>query len=140
MALVRFVSSRQAQEEPDGPAALSPWPMEATAKAAAIVRLRTAVAGRTLNDDGAADALGATASALVQRYAPGAPQACRDEAVIRAAGYLAGSDFGAFLQEPTSVGGKDGGRYVTNHASLFRNSGAAALLAPWRVRRAGAIG
>ena len=36
--------------------------------------------------------------------------------MIRFAGYLAGSDYGAFRKEPSSVGGQDGGEYVTNHA------------------------
>ena len=43
--------------------------------------------------------LGAVASALVEQYVPAAPQALRDEAVVRFAGYLAQSDFGAIPKE-----------------------------------------
>lgn len=121
--------------------ALSPWPptTSAAARTAAVARLRQAVAGRTLDSEDAANALGECAAALVENYAPGAPQAVKDEAVIRFAGYLAQSDFGAIASE-------QGGpaplqfEYVTNHANAFRNSGAAMLLTRWRVRRAGAIG
>ena len=59
---------------------------------------------------------------MVENYAPGAPQAIRDEACIRIVGYLVNSDYGGFRKEPTSVGGQDGGEYVTNHAPAFRNS------------------
>ena len=119
--------------------ALTPWPpaTSVAGRAAAVARLREAVAGRTLDSDDAANALGEAASAVVEQYAPGAPQALRDEAVVRFAGYMAQSDFGAIAKEdigPRSV------EYVTNHAAMFRNSGAAALLSRWRVRRAGAIG
>ena len=78
------------------------------------------------------------ASAMVEAYAPGAPQALKDEALIRFAGYLAGSDFGGIVSE-NSVGSAQV-EYVTNHAAMFRNSGAAALLTGWRIRRAGSIG
>ena len=87
--------------------------------------------------DETTNSLGEMASALVERQAPGAPQAIRDEAVIRFAGYVSQSDFGGIAKE--SVGPMDT-EYVTNHAAMFRNCGAAALLSRWRVRRAGAIG
>ena len=119
---------------------LSPWPETPMAKASAVARLREAIAGRAEYSDEAADSLGAAASARVQEDAPGAPQALRDEAVIRFAGYLANSDYGGFVKEPASVGGKYGGEYVTNHANAWRNSGAAMLLTRWKIRRAGAIG
>lgn len=138
MALVRFVAGAQAQSEaPDGPTVLSPWPSEATAKAAAIERLREAVGSRSKSDN-AADALGSAASAMVEREAPGAPQAVKDEAVIRLAGYWAQSDFGG-IESETSVGGKVVS-YFRPPASAFRYSGAKGLLAMWRIRRAGIIG
>lgn len=120
--------------------ALSPWPptTSVVARTAAVARLREAVAGRTLDSDDAANHLGEVASATVEDYAPGAPQAVKDEAVIRFAGYLAEADYGAITSEST-VGSKQI-EYVTNHAAMFRNSGAGALLSRWRVRRAGAIG
>ncbi len=119
--------------------ALSPWPpaTSAAARTAAVARLREAVAGRTLDSDDAASYLGEVASAMVESYAPGAPQAVKDEAVVRFAGYLAGSDFGGIVSE-ISVGSKQV-EYVTNHTNAWRNSGAGMLLSRWKVRRAGAI-
>ena len=120
-------------------AALAPWPTNEGDARRASERLREAIAGRAAESDEAAAALGQAAAAIVQNYAPGAPQALRDEACIRFAGYLANSDYGGFRKEPTSVGGQDGGEYVTNHAPAFRNCGAAMLLTRWKVRRAGPI-
>lgn len=76
------------------------------------------------------------ATAHVLRYAPGAPDAAHNEAVTRLAGYLAQSDYGAVVSDSI---GPMATTHKTNHADLFRSSGAAALLAPWRVRRAGAV-
>ena len=118
--------------------ALSPWPAATAtvARAAAVVRLRAAVEGRAAESDEAASALGEHASARVEREAPGAPQAVKDEAVIRMAGYWAQSDYGSIRTEtigPRSI------EYVVNHANAWRNSGAYGLLSPWKVRRAGVI-
>lgn len=76
------------------------------------------------------------AKARVEREAPGAPDAVADEALTRFAGYLTQSDFGGVRSEqiePWRV------EYVTTHSNAWRNSGAAGLLAPWKVRRAGVI-
>ena len=117
--------------------ALSPWPTTPAAVTAAVARVKAAAQGAALDSDTRAAELGAVASAMVEQYAPGAPGALKDEAVIRFAGYLAQSDFGTIAKE--GIGPRDV-EYVTNHASAFRNSGAAMLLTRWRVRRAGAIG
>ena len=77
------------------------------------------------------------ATAMVQQYAPAAPDVLQNEATIRLAGYLAQSDFGPIVKETIGPRAVD---YVVNHAPAFRNSGAAMLLSRWRVRRAGAIG
>ena len=74
--------------------------------------------------------------ALIDRYAPNAPVAVKNEAAIRFGGYLLQSDYGAVREEaigPKSV------EYNLNHAPMFRNSGAASLLSHWKVRRAGSI-
>ena len=79
----------------------------------------------------------AVATEAVTRYAPNAPEALANEATIRFAGYLAQSDYGTIRTEsigPMTV------EYVTNHATMFRNSGAEALLTRFKRRRAGAIG
>ena len=119
--------------------ALSPWPAATAtvARAAAIVRLRAAVEGRAAESDEDASALGELAAARVEREAPGAPQAVKDEAVIRMAGYWAQSDYGSIRTEtigPRSI------EYQLNHSNAWRNSGAYGLLSPWKVRRGGAIG
>ena len=64
-----------------------------------------------------------TAKATVERYAKDAPQAVQDEAAVRMAGYL-------FDAPP-------GNSQRFTHA--FQDSGAQALLAPWRVQRAVAL-
>ena len=99
----------------------------------------------TLTPAGLAEALpkGAPAArllpvavALVQDYAPDAPEALQNEAVIRFAGYLAEARFGAVSSRSVDPLSQE---YVVNHAPAFRNCGAAALLTRYRVRRGGAI-
>lgn len=78
----------------------------------------------------------AVATAIVVEYAPHAPAALLNEAVIRLSGYLTQSDYGGIREEkmgPREVA------YQMNHAMMFRNSGAQALLTRWKRRRAGAI-
>ena len=78
----------------------------------------------------------AVATAIVLEYAPAAPTALLNEAVIRLGGYLAQSDYGTVREEtigPRSVS------YQMNHAAMFRNSGGQALLTRWKKRRAGVI-
>ena len=74
--------------------------------------------------------------AVVQDYAPKAPEALQNEAAIRFASYLA--DAGSGASSRIEIGELTVER-VTNHAPAFRNCGAAALLTRYRVRRAGAI-
>ena len=78
----------------------------------------------------------AVATEAVTHYAPEAPEVLQNEAVLRFAGYLLGSDYGAIRKD--SIGPSDY-EFVTNHAAMFRNSGAAALLTRYRIRRAGSI-
>lgn len=119
--------------------ALSPWPPTTmpSQRTAAIARLKATVAGRAAESDEAACALGEAAAARVEAYAPDAPQALRDEAAIRFAGYLAQADFATVKSETI---GPRSTEYNMDHAAAWRNSGAAMLLSPWRVRRAGKIG
>ena len=66
---------------------LAPWPARtATASLAAAIRELGAAVGE--DDDTVTARLGATAAALVERYAPDAPAAIKCEAVIRCAGWL----------------------------------------------------
>ena len=64
----------------------------------------------------------ATATALVVRHAPDAPDAIQSEAVVRVGGWL--------FDMPHAQRSASG--------DVLRNSGALALLLPWRVHRAGA--
>ena len=78
----------------------------------------------------------AGAVAYVTRYAPGAPEAVANEAAVRFASHL----YQTRTLQPFEVSLRD--LTVTPPASTaaaFRASGAAALLSPWRVRRAGRV-
>ena len=88
-------------------------------------------------DGDTAERLLDVASALCERYAPKAPEAIANEAVIRTAGYLA--------EHPSAarISGKVGdveADYSVGSLSALRHSGGMALLSPWKVRRAGVIG
>ena len=83
-----------------------------------------------------AERLLAVATQVVEDYAPNAPEILQNEAAIRFGSYLFQSDVGTITKE--SIGPREV-EYVTNHAAMFRNCGAAALLTRYRVRRAGAI-
>ncbi len=119
---------------------LVPFPTDrrTTAWADAAAYVRRACSGRTIDGDDAVCGLAEAAAALIEREAPGAPQAIKNESLIRFVGYLAQADFGAIASEST-VGNKQI-EYTVNHSAIFRNSGAKGLLAPWKIRRAGAIG
>ena len=75
--------------------------------------------------------------ALVERYAPDAPDAVQNEAAIRCAGWLAESPAGAIRSETT--GDVRTVFDVARASSALRGSGAMGLLTAWKVRRAGAI-
>ena len=117
---------------------LSPFP-SATMTAqrpAAIACIKASISGgANLSDDRAA-ALGEAASALVERFAPDAPDAIKNEAVIRAAGWIRARE-----PKPLQAVSLPSGfrldfreRFFAPHVLI--NSGARAMLLPWRVRRA----
>ena len=81
--------------------------------------------------------LHAVAVALVERFAPGAPVAIQNEAVIRTAGWLMETPSGGIRSE--SVGDIRTGYDTARSLGALRHSGAMGLLSPWKVRRAGAI-
>ena len=69
---------------------------------------------------------------LVERYAPGAPEALQNEAAIRCAGWLFQSMPGPIRRTAalsTSVS-------YARERSALRDSGGMALLAPYRIKRA----
>ena len=116
---------------------LSPFPGSTMTaqRPAAIACIKASIAGGAKLTDDRAAALGETASALVERFAPDAPQAVKNEAVIRLAGWVNS-------REPKPVQGIT----ISDMRFDFRerffapnamtNSGARSLLMPWRVRRA----
>ena len=87
-------------------------------------------------DSATATRLLAVSTALVERYAPGPPEAVQNEAAIRCAGWLNEQPAAAVRSE--SVGDVSTA-YTPNMQSALRHSGAMALLSPWKIRRAGAI-
>ena len=72
-----------------------------------------------------------------ERYAPDAPQALRDEAGIRLTGWLADTPSAAVRSE--RVGDVMTSYLMPGRSSPMLASGAAALLSPYRIRRAGVI-
>ena len=91
----------------------------------AAAELATAIrVGDTPEEQAEVDRLLATSTALVLRHAPDAPSAIQNEATVRVAGYL--------FDMPQAGRG-------AGYADVLRNSGALALLLPWRVHRAGAV-
>ena len=123
-------------------AILSPWPTTPAALAAAIACLRESISLFANTDpahlsDATYVRLGSTASALVERDAPNAPQSVRDEAVIRAAGFLAQAS-PAYSSEELDIGNFKASTMRSGVGAL-RHSGAMALLSPWKIRRAGRV-
>ena len=80
--------------------------------------------GDTPEEVAQATRLLAYAAEAVTRHAPDAPPVIHNEAVTRLAGYL--------YDQPTATSG-------TGFANALRNSGAAALMLPYRQHRAGVI-
>ena len=70
--------------------------------------------------------------AIVERYADAAPEAIGNEAIIRICGYFAEARYGGFVSNQTKIP-------AASHAAAFRNSGAQALVSPWKRRRAGRV-
>ena len=91
-------------------------------------------------DELSASRLLAVASVMVEQYAPEAPAALQNEAVIRFAGYLAGSAYPFYGAVASETVGPVNYSFPVNHADAFRRSGAAMLLTRYRVRRAGLAG
>ena len=132
---VEYVPALAAKQQASVDAtALSPWPTEAVALAAATDALAAALGE---NDEATVRRLGSTAAALVERYAPAAPQSIRNEATIRCSGWLGAQPSAAIRDEKV---GELAISYNPASMSALRHSGAAAILSPWKIRRAGRIG
>ncbi len=118
-------------------ATLSPWP--ASTATVSLEAARACLRGELGDevDDSKLDRLGSTAAALVERYAPGAPQPVKNEAVIRCIGWLVEQPGASIRSEQV---GDVRTEYAPTSLSALRHSGAMALLTAWKVRRARAIG
>ena len=77
------------------------------------------------------------ATALVEDYAPAAPTALQNEAVVRVAGYLAQTPASTLRRVDVGSVTID---YRAGEKTALRNSGAMALLTSFKRRRAGAVG
>ena len=106
--------------------ALSPWPARtATASLAAATASLAAALGE--DDDDVTARLGATAAALVERFAPDAPAPIKCEAVIRCAGWLRDApSYGARMESEGEISTS----FTPSMTGALRASGAMALLSP----------
>ena len=112
---------------------LAPWPSAANDVTAALACLRGAGIGVQAEDD-RLTAIAEAAAETVERYAPGAPQAIKNEATIRFAGWIATAVRGDIF--PAKVGDLTFEWRPTFDRAGFRQSGARALLRPWHRPRA----
>ena len=126
-------------------AALSPWPAATATVALAAARtclregLRAPVPdGYNPADpatpqpklsDARIDAFGSAAAALIERYASAAPQAVKNESVIRLVGWMRTSITGDTAL--TGVGSLTFTWRPTVSRNALRSSGAMGLLSPW---------
>ena len=95
-----------------------------------IEKLQAAIGG----DPTTATRLLGVSVAIVERYAPDAPEPVRDEAAIRLAGWIRGSPSSGLYEAQR---GERQFRLVRiMNPSALRSSGAAALLFPWRQHNA----
>ena len=116
---------------------LSPFPGSSmtTQRPAAVACIKTSIAGGAKLSNDRAAALGEAAAALVERFAPDAPDAIKNESVIRLAGWVN-------AREPKPIQGLtiSGMRFDFRERffapNAMTNSGARSLLLPWRIRRA----
>ena len=123
--------------------ALSPWPTTPAALQTATAELRTALGLGTNTSnpfvydarDAEVQRVAGAVSARIEEYANAAPDAAKDEALIRGCAWL--RDTKGAIAEAT-VGPLTTTR-PSNSAAWFLHAGCAALLTRWKIRRAGVI-
>ena len=113
--------------------ALSPYPDSARDDARTCLRAGITTTGVS---DARLDATALAASALVERYAPAAPDAVRSEAMVRLVGWLLARRPRAETAAAIGTIQMTYARERQAPSDPLGFSGAAALLAPWRRRRA----
>ena len=119
-----------------GPRATGQGAENATAPITAA-RLAAVVAGLT---EQRAGELLPVATEMIEKYAPAAPEAVKAEAIVRLAGWLFHRVPRAMERVQIGDISLDFRPYLRATPAALNHSGAASLLSPWRVRRAGAIG
>ena len=100
-----------------------------------VAAIQYAYSGRALSAESQlaiAERLLPVARALIMKYSPECPEAIKNESIIRICGYYAEARFGGFVSNETKIP-------PASHAAAFRNSGAQALVSPWKRRRAGRV-
>ena len=87
-----------------------------------------------------ADRLHPVCVAMVNQYAPAAPDEIRSEGIIRLAGWLNDQPAAAFRENSVNVNNTiiETKTYMATRGAMLQ-SGAAGLLSPFKVRRAGVI-
>jgi len=110
--------------------ALTPWPSDDTD---ALADLRASVAGADSLDDARLRQIGQTGAAMVLRYAPDAPAEIRDEGTRRLVGWLIDRD--PVQLRSSGLGGELNFSFAMGNSAMMA-SGVAAMLGPWKRRRA----
>ena len=124
MPIAKFIPSSTGRQSPVQPVLTST--ITAT-KLASIIGVDMATAERLLE----------VASALVENYADNAPDAIKNEAIIRCSGWLYESPSAGQRSESE---GDLSTSYSPAMMGALRHSGAMGLLSPFKIRRAGKIG
>ena len=136
MGIAKFVPGRTAETSGDAAVVLAPWPTETDGLDAAITALREWVPAPD-ESESRLEAIGEAAAALVSRYAPSAPVAVRNEAVVRTVGWLLDSPAGNIRSESAGPFTTD---FAPSQRGAMMHSGAKSLLYPYRSKTAGLAG
>ena len=121
---------------------LSPWPDDPREAATAFAELEKHLDFANLPDDPRhlAQLHGPAGAALVERYAPNAPQPIKNLAVVRVCQYLAARPGDMAVSVRESLGDAAYERqWSPTMTSALRGSGAMALLTGWQERRLGTV-
>ena len=121
-------------------AVIVPWPEES--QAALVTLKRHLYHGDVSEGDGAEDSvlelIGQTAAALVQDYAPGAPQPIKDLAAIRVAQFILSRSGANPSRRGQKLGDWQGDiEFLASQTSPLRGSGAMSLLSTYKRRTLG---
>ena len=123
-------------------AALSPWPESVGDRNTALRELERHLKYPEIDIDigeerERLELVGEAAAAMVERYAPGAPQRLRDLGVVRVTQYILGRSGAATASISESIGDFSHTlEFQSSMVSAMRASGAMAALSPFKIRRA----